>query len=181
MAAGTILVVDDTAEILELTSSSLEDAGYAVLRCGDAGEALAVLNDGHAVDLMLTDVTMPGINGFELARQARVARPALIIAYLTGYAAAPSDIAGELLGPILRKPNRRDDLEQQIEQLLAPGEDARLLRAVAYEMNKRHPDALQRAREAAEIEAAKGDAFSGQAWRDIAATIEMLRAKDRSS
>ena len=125
MPLANILIVDDTAEVLEVTASILEDAGYAVLRCRDSREALAVLQDGHAIDLLLTDITMPGeIDGFELAREARVTRPLLPIAYVTGYfPPRPEDMSG-LLGPVLRKPYRRDDLTRQIKGLLAGSEDA---------------------------------------------------------
>jgi CheY-like chemotaxis protein len=122
---ATILVVDDTAEVLEVTASILEDAGYAALRCRGSREALAVLKDGPAIDLLLTDVTMPGeIDGFELAREVRVMRPMLPIAYITGYFHLQPNDMGELLGPILRKPYRRDDLTRQIKGLLAGSEDA---------------------------------------------------------
>jgi CheY-like chemotaxis protein len=84
MPVSTILVVDDATEILELTSSVLEEAGYAVLRCAGSRKALAVVNDGRAIDFLQTDITMPSINGFELARAARAVRPSLAVAYLTG-------------------------------------------------------------------------------------------------
>jgi CheY-like chemotaxis protein len=177
MPLATILVVDDTAEVLELTSSILEDAGYAVLRCDGSQQALAILKDGHAVDLLLTDIMMPGeVDGFALAREARATRPSLPIAYITSYAHTPPNSTGEVFGPILRKPYRRDDLTEQIQELLQDVEDARLLRAVALEMMHRHADALERATEAAELDCAKGDKLSAQAWRDIAETIAVLRA-----
>src|SRR5205823_5861055 len=128
MQPATILVVDDTADILALTSSVLENAGYAVLRCSGSQQALAVLRDGHDIDLLLTDIAMPGIDGFELARQARVARPLLPIAYLTGHPHL-ADGNGAALGPILKKPYRPDGLAREVEELLAPGEDARLVKA----------------------------------------------------
>jgi CheY-like chemotaxis protein len=177
MPLASILVVDDTAEVLELTSSILEDAGYAVLRCDSSQQALAILKDGHAVDLLLTDIMMPGeVDGFALAREARVTRPLLPIAYITGYAGTLPNGTKELLGPILRKPYRRDDLTRQMQELLQDGEDARLLQAVALEMMNRHADALELATEAAELDHAKGDELSARAWRDIAQTIAVLRA-----
>jgi CheY-like chemotaxis protein len=175
MPIATILVVDDTPEVLELTSSVLEGAGYAVLRCGGSQQALAILKDGHAVDLLLTDIMMPGeVDGFALAREARATRPSLPIAYITGHAGILPNGTKELLGPILRKPYRRDDLTEQIQELLQDGEDARLLRVVALEMMHRHADALERATEAAELDCAKGDKLSAQAWRDITETIVAL-------
>ena len=84
MAAPTILVVDDTADVLELTSFLLENAGYVVLRSDNSPDALAVLRDGHDIDLLLTDITMPEMDGLELARQARAIRPSLPVLYMTG-------------------------------------------------------------------------------------------------
>jgi YesN/AraC family two-component response regulator len=55
-----------------------------VLRCAGSRKALAVVNDGRAIDFLQTDITMPSINGFELARAARAVRPSLAVAYLTG-------------------------------------------------------------------------------------------------
>ena len=176
MALATILVVDDTAEVLELTASVLEEAGYAVLRCAGSGAALPVLRDGQAIDLLLTDVAMPGgLNGFELAQQARMARPLLPVVYLTGQPRVVPQGIGEMFGPILRKPYRRRDLVQQIEELLAPAEDARLVQGVALKMLQRHADAFARAEEAGEIARAKGDELSAEAWHDIAEAIRGLQ------
>ena len=180
MALATILVVDDTAEVLELTASVLEGAGYAVLRCADSRAALPVLRDGQTVDLLLTDIQMPaGLNGFELAQQARIARPALPIAYLTGQPHIAPDSAVEVFGPILRKPYRRHDLVRNIEELLAPAEDARLVQMVSLDMMQRHADARVRAEEAEEIDRAKGDKLSAEAWHDIAEAIHVLQQKPR--
>jgi CheY-like chemotaxis protein len=173
MQPATILVVDDAADILALTSTVLEDAGYAVLRCDGSQQALAVLADGHDIDLLLTDILMPGIDGFELARRARAARPLLPIAYLTGHAHL-ADGNGAALGPIINKPCRPAGLAREVEELLAPGEDARLVRAVALDMLRRDRDALANAQEAEQIDRAKGDRLSAEAWHDIAAAIAVL-------
>lgn len=173
--SSTILVVDDVPEIRDATASVLEDAGHTVLSCGGSEEALAVLRDGQAIDLLLTEVMMPGaIDGFELAGRARVARPAIAIAYLTGCAGLPRGGA-TLFGPIWRKPCRPLDLVHQVRELLAAGEDARLVRAVATEMIQRYADALDRATEAEELDRDKGDEHSAEAWRDIAAAIRLLQ------
>src|SRR3954447_24639612 len=176
MPDATILVVDDTAEILDLTSSVLEEAGYGVLRCGGSREAMAILSDGHNIDLLLTDIMMPGgIDGFELARQARAVRPSLSVAYITGYAQTPPEDARCVFGPILRKPHRQQDFARQIDDLLAPIEEARTVQAVAREMITRHTDALDRAKEAEEIDRAKGDELSARAWHDIAEAVVALQ------
>ena len=174
MAAPTILVVDDTADVLELTSFLLENAGYVVLRSDNSPDALAVLRDGHDIDLLLTDITMPEIDGLELARQARRVRPSLPVLYITGYSHLLTEGTGEVFGPILRKPYHQDELIRQIEELLAAAEDADLVRAVALEMVQRSPNALNEATEAEELALAQGDLLSAEAWRDIAAAITVL-------
>ena len=170
---ATILVVDNTADILALTSSVLDDAGYAVLRCNGSQQALTFLADGRDIDLLVTQIAMPGIDGFELARQARAVRPLLPIVYLTGHAHLP-DGNGAGLGPILRKPYWPDGLVGEVEELLAPGEDARMVKHVALDMIGRYPDALRRAKDAEQADWAHGDELSAEAWHDIAAAIEVL-------
>ena len=174
MTTATILVVDDITEVLELTSILLESAGYHVLRCANTRDALAVLRDGHDVDLLLTDITMPEMDGFELARQARASRPSLPIIYLTGYSNLLTEGTVEIFGPILRKPYHRDDLTRQIEELLTKAEDADLVRVVAMELLQRDPNAFENAKEAEELALAQGDLLSAEAWRDIAAAITVL-------
>jgi CheY-like chemotaxis protein len=179
MPLATILAVDDTADVLELTSSILIDAGYAVLGCDGSQQAFALLQNGHAVDLLLTDIMMPDVDGFELARMAKAMQPSLLIAYISGYVEIAAQARSEVLGPILRKPYRRDDLTRPLQELLKEREereDARLLRAVALEMMRRHANALELANEAAELERVKGDELSAHAWQDIAETIAALSA-----
>ena len=65
-----ILLVDDDVFLLTLTAELLSGLGYQVRTARNGGEALAVLDHGHAVDLLVTDVQMPGLHGFEL-RPAR--------------------------------------------------------------------------------------------------------------
>lgn len=82
----TILVVEDDADLRAYVSDALRDLNYRVLSAGSAQAALTILlqEDQH-VDLVLTDVVMPGINGRELGRRAQQIRPHLKILYMTGY------------------------------------------------------------------------------------------------
>jgi CheY-like chemotaxis protein len=86
-ALPTILLVEDEAAVREVTREALEMGGYRVLEASGAEEAAQIAADRSAViDLLLTDVVMPGTNGPELARQVRKSRPGLITIFMTGYA-----------------------------------------------------------------------------------------------
>ncbi len=65
----TILLTDDEPDLREVVAETLVEAGYAVLTAADGYDAVRVLSENW-VNLLITDVTMPGIDGFELARQA---------------------------------------------------------------------------------------------------------------
>jgi CheY-like chemotaxis protein len=175
VALATILVVDDTAELLEFTAAALDLAGYRVVCCDSGPEALTALSNGHAFDLLVTDIAMPKINGFELARRARERWPSLPIAYVTGDAQLAAVSPHEVFGPILRKPYRAATLIRKIEELLASSEDVRLVREVAADMIKRFPNAYDRATDEEELARLKDDDLSADAWKDIAQAIWILR------
>jgi PAS domain S-box-containing protein len=82
----TILVVEDDADLRAYVSDVLRDLNYRVFSASSAQAALTILlQEEPKVDLVLTDVVMPGINGRELARRAQEIRPGLKILYMTGY------------------------------------------------------------------------------------------------
>ena len=84
--AETVMLVEDEAAVREVTRAQLESLGYRVLACANAAEALAVAAE-HAepIDLLLTDVVMPGMNGRELAARLGDARPGLQVLFTSGY------------------------------------------------------------------------------------------------
>jgi CheY-like chemotaxis protein len=82
----TILVVDDDPDVRDYAISVLEDFGYRVLSAPDGEAALSLLEHDGAVDLLFTDVVMPGINGFEVARRAVARSPRLKVLFASGYA-----------------------------------------------------------------------------------------------
>ncbi len=98
MRGRTILLVDDEAEIRAVIAAALDD-GYTVLQAETGYEAVGVLAENW-VDLLLTDVRMPGIDGFELARQSKVMRPTIEVVYFSGYGNDSSSQFGNLHGPI---------------------------------------------------------------------------------
>jgi CheY-like chemotaxis protein len=81
----TVLVVEDDAQVRMLVLEVLRELGYSVLEARDAGEALAQL-ERAPVDLLVSDVGLPGMDGRELAEMARSRAPGLRVLFMTGYA-----------------------------------------------------------------------------------------------
>lgn len=119
LGKGTILVVEDDPEVAELTRQVLERSGYTVQLVDHAAAALAVLTGKRLIDLVFSDVIMPGgINGIALAQEIDKVRPELPVLLASGYAEAVKDAeASELM--ILRKPYQPGDLVKAVEAMLA--------------------------------------------------------------
>jgi signal transduction histidine kinase len=113
---GVLLFVDDDFLISLSTASLLEDLGHTVIKASSGADALVVLRDGRAIDLMITDYAMPGMTGLQLAEEARRLRPELPILLATGYADLPASAKLEL--PRLSKPYQQRQLAEQIAHLL---------------------------------------------------------------
>jgi CheY-like chemotaxis protein len=118
--AATILVVEDEELVRDFTVELLADYGYAVFSAANGSEALAVLERQPEIDLLFTDIVMPGeLDGFALAREARKRRPALRILYTSGYTNRFADRdMGETFGPMVSKPYRPDQLRAEIGRAL---------------------------------------------------------------
>jgi CheY-like chemotaxis protein len=84
-SARTVLVVEDEAGVRAFVAEALQELGCAVLQADGANAALALLSAHPEIDLLLTDVVMPEINGRQLADRARGRRPDLRVLYMTGY------------------------------------------------------------------------------------------------
>lgn len=94
---ATMLVVDDDADLREVAVNCLLSLGYRILEAENGDAALAMLERERGIDLLLVDVAMPGMNGFELVRRARANEPCLRALFATGYAAAKSiELGGTL-------------------------------------------------------------------------------------
>jgi CheY-like chemotaxis protein len=84
---ATILLVEDEPAVREVTRAALEIGGYRVLEADGPVAAEQIARDGKTViDLLLTDVVMPGMNGAELAHRIHEVRPELVTLFMTGYA-----------------------------------------------------------------------------------------------
>jgi PAS domain S-box-containing protein len=117
----TVLIVEDRDDVGELAELILEDAGYQTRRAANGHEALQMINSGVPVDLLFTDLIMPGgINGVVLARAARERRPRLKILLTTGFADASmerTDSNGTAFD-LISKPYTRVDLIRKIREVL---------------------------------------------------------------
>ena len=123
-AAGeTILVVEDEVRVRRLAVAILTGLGYTVLEAGDADAALAIIERTPDIELLFTDIVLPGkLNGVELAREARRRRPALAVLYASAYPANVLINQGRLESGVdlVEKPYRKDDLAARLAAALAP-------------------------------------------------------------
>ena len=118
--AQTVLVVEDEEELRELTRRLLQRHGYTVLVAGSADEALRLFERNASIDVLLTDVVMPGASGPELTRQLVERRPALKVIYMSGYTDEAIAHHGVLNPEIafLHKPFTSEALGRKIREVL---------------------------------------------------------------
>jgi len=118
----SILVVEDDAEVREISVATLLDLGYRVLKARDAQSALNVIESGQPIDLLFTDVVMPGpMRSTELARKARERLPAIAVLFTSGYTENAIVHGGRLDAGVelLPKPYSREALAHKIRNVLA--------------------------------------------------------------
>jgi PAS domain S-box-containing protein len=121
IAAGeTVLVVEDEPVVRSVIVEMLQDEGYRVLEAVDGPSGLRVLRDTPQIDLLVTDVGLPGMNGRQLADQARETRPELKILFITGYAESVAMAKGFLLPgmEMITKPFDLENLSQRIRAMV---------------------------------------------------------------
>lgn len=114
----TVLVVEDNNEIRALVANQLRRLGYEVIEAIDPADALAILRSPQHVDLLFTDVVMPGgLSGPDLAQQAKTLRPGLKVIFTSGF---PDIGNGERpqTGMLLKKPYRSLELARTLEEVL---------------------------------------------------------------
>ena len=109
--AGSVLLVEDDDEVAALVSEMLEQLGYEVTRAASGAAALGALANGRTVDLVFSDIMMPGgMNGVDLVREIRSRRGDLPVLLTSGYAEAARDRAAAEGVKVLPKPYRIDEL-----------------------------------------------------------------------
>ena len=120
-AGETVLVVDDEPTVRMLVAEVLADLGYAAIEAGDGASGLRVLRSDVRVDLLVTDVGLPGgMNGRQLADAARAARPGLKVLFITGYAENAA-IGADVLEPgmqVMTKPFALEVLAGKIRAMI---------------------------------------------------------------
>ena len=118
-----ILVVDDDDDVRATAVRLLRDYGYDVLEAHDGKAALEVLDERDDIDLLFTDVVMPGIRGPVLAEMARDKRPNMKVLFASGYSESAVMFGGANVDSkqLLSKPYRREELAQKIRHALSKG------------------------------------------------------------
>ncbi|NUP90425.1 MAG: PAS domain S-box protein [Candidatus Sumerlaeia bacterium] len=116
-----ILVVEDNDQVREITRRMLEHQGYVLLLAGDAGEALRLAQEQGRIDLLLTDVILPGQSGRDLFEALTARRPGLRVLYMSGYSGTVIAHHGILdeATHFVQKPFTRDGLLHAVQRALA--------------------------------------------------------------
>jgi PAS domain S-box-containing protein len=117
----TILIVEDDPDVRAVAARHVRDMGYRLLEAANAADALAVIEGPEAIDLLFTDMVLPGgMSGLELSEQARRRRPGLKVLLTSGYARDTIGQDGRLDEglDLLSKPYRRLDLAHRLRQVL---------------------------------------------------------------
>jgi CheY-like chemotaxis protein len=117
-AKTTILLVDDNADVREITGFLLGDLGYSVVEADSGPAALTHLEGGNPIDLVMTDLSMPGMSGFDMVTRARAKLPGLNVLFVTGFADAPhleNQMRGET---VIKKPFTMTQLADAVRTAL---------------------------------------------------------------
>ena len=119
-AGQTVLVVEDDPSVRILVREVLNELSYRAIEAEDAATAIPILSSGRPIDLMISDVGLPGMNGRQLAEVARQHRPTLPILFVTGYAENAAIRAGFLGNnmTMITKPFALENLARRISDLM---------------------------------------------------------------
>ncbi|WP_448693659.1 ATP-binding protein [Pseudomonas rhizophila] len=124
-ANETILVVDDEAAIRQLVSEFLTETGYHVIDALDSVSALKQADKTEHIDLLLTDIGLPGtINGISLANEMKARYPSLKVLFITGFAEGKNLVSVDTTTHVLAKPFSLTDLGRRVSALIHASEDS---------------------------------------------------------
>ena len=117
----TVLVAEDEDAVRHLVCRVLRSKGYRVVEAPDAETALALAETAGPIDLLVTDLVMPGLGGAALASRLVADAPALRVVFITGYAPEAVERQGELSvgSGLLEKPFSADQLARKVREALA--------------------------------------------------------------
>jgi CheY-like chemotaxis protein len=116
----TVLIVEDDPAVRVLVSAVLSELGYAFVEAADANSAVPILQSGQRIDLLISDVGLPGMNGRQLAEIGRQIRPDLRVLFITGYAEHAA-VRGGFLDPgmqMITKPFTFDLLTAKVREMI---------------------------------------------------------------
>ncbi|WP_432755685.1 response regulator [Pseudomonas sp. WMBT8] len=119
-AGECVLIVEDDPAVRVLVSQVLSELGYAFVEAGDADSALPIIESSQRIDLMISDVGLPGMNGRQLAEIGRQIRPDLRVLFITGYAEHAA-VRGGFLDPgmqLITKPFTFDLLTAKVREMI---------------------------------------------------------------
>ena len=119
-AGETVLIVEDDAAVRVLVSAVLKELGYAFVEAGDANTAVPIIESDQRIDLLISDVGLPGMNGRQLAEIGRQLRPELKVLFITGYAEHAA-VRGGFLDPgmqLITKPFTFDLLTAKVREMI---------------------------------------------------------------
>ncbi|WNW10471.1 response regulator [Pseudomonas sp. DTU_2021_1001937_2_SI_NGA_ILE_001] len=116
----TVLIVEDDPAVRRLVSEVLDELGYAFEQASDASSAMPIMESPRRIDLLISDVGLPGMNGRQLAEIARALRPGLKVLFITGYAehaAVRADFLGDEM-QMISKPFTFDHLTAKVREMI---------------------------------------------------------------
>ncbi len=113
----TVLIVDDEPAIRRLLAASLRSDGYDVIEASDGQDAIRAVEEADALDVVVSDIYMPYVNGFSLATALHESRPDLSIVFMSGYPVDHALISAKTY--LLRKPFLRSELLSTVREAVA--------------------------------------------------------------
>lgn len=115
----TVLLAEDEPMLRRVVGVTLRHGGFVVIEAADGTAGLEVLQSEASIDMLLTDVKMPGLNGYQLAEAGLSLRPAMKVMLMTGFAdEAIPDAIREASIPILRKPFNFENLARSVREMI---------------------------------------------------------------